>query len=167
MNGGGGGGGETDESADFRRKESFSGGSESLTWQQHTALTVLSLSPLSPLSSPLSALLTPLSPSLSPFSLLSLPIPDLWLHGVYGCDPGCGERCVGERGGFSVPELPGLGPACRQLPVLCFPLLLVLRHHSQHRGAHLTLRQVRNTLCQVISPLCQVITSLCQVIKPL
>lgn len=133
---------------------------------------IFTLSPsLSPLFLPSLPPFWPFSrlspPSLSPFSLLSLPVPDLWLHGVYGCDPGCGERCVGERGGFSVPELPGLGPACRQLPVLCFPLLLVLRHHSQHRGAHLTLRQVRNTLCQVISPLCQVITSLCQVIKPL
>lgn len=69
---------------------------------------------------------------------------DLWLPGVHGRHPGRGQRRVGEEGGLPVPELPALGPSCGQLPVLGLPLLLVLRHHSQHGGADLS-------ICQVIS----------------
>lgn len=77
----------------------------------------------------------------------SKPIPrisalDLWLPGVHGCHPGRGQRRVGEEGGLPVSELPALGPSCGQLPVLGLPLLLVLRHHSQHGGADLSIRQV-------------------------
>lgn len=67
---------------------------------------------------------------------------DLWLPGVHGCDPGRGQRRVGEEGGLPVSELPALGPSSGQLPLLGLPLLLVLRHHSQHGGADLAIRQV-------------------------
>ena len=67
---------------------------------------------------------------------------DLLLPGVYGRDPGSGQRGVGEGGGLPVPELPPLGPPSGQLHVLGLPLLLVLHHHPQHRGAYLPLRQV-------------------------
>lgn len=69
-------------------------------------------------------------------------VADLWLPGVHGRDPGRGQRRVGEEGGLPVPELPALGPSCGQLPVLGLPFLLVLRHHSQHGGADLSIRQV-------------------------
>lgn len=53
---------------------------------------------------------------------------------------------MGERGGVPVSKLLAMGPSCGQLSVLSLSLLLVLRHYSEHRGADLSVCQVRKYL---------------------
>jgi len=74
-------------------------------------------------------------------------VPDLRRAGPDVRHPGGGQLAVGDQQGIPVHHLPAQTGGLERLDV-GLPHLLVLRHHPQHRGAHLPLREVsRLGLC--------------------